>query len=349
MELIKNSDVANVISRIKPRKIAVAYIGIDYKKYIDLKNPLEIVVSPTVGTNPHAIKEIVNKIGWGSVHFLDNLHAKIYIGSESAAIGSFNLSENGFSVQGLEEIGVLVTEKDVLDSIDGEFNRLKNLACLAYKEQIDKEKKLEQLLIRHKLAMEKGFIQEITKDRSFLDYVFVGEKDFYVMPFSFLDGIQYNNAVIESKIPDLSYRDGYLHDEIENSTSILPGDSISQGDWILLWESTRLGNPKFRNGLPQNVKWLYVHHVIPNAQEDDHSTLVIQRLKKDSVTPPPPFNIDSREFLLAFNDVIKRKEFNDFRYSSSNDPWSVLPSLNKYAEFFPALKQEMLNNAHVEH
>jgi hypothetical protein len=348
LELIKNSDVANVISRVKPLKIAVAYIGIDYKKYIDLKNLLEIIVSPTIGTNPYAIKEIVNKIGWGNVYFLDNLHAKIYMGSESAAIGSFNLSENGFGVQGLEEIGVLVTENDVLDSIDREFDRLKGLACLEYKEQIDKERKLEQLLIRHKLAIEKGFIEEITKNRSFLDYVFVGEKDFYVMPFSFIDSIQYNDAIIKSKVPDLSYGNDYLHDEIENSTSILPGDPISQGDWILLWESTRLGNPKCRNGLPQNVKWLYVHHVIPNAQEDAHSTLVIQRLKKDGATPPPPFNIDSREFLLAFDKVIKLKEFNDFRYGSSNNPWSVLPSLKKYAEFFLALKQEMSNNVHVE-
>ena len=62
-----------------PTHIAVAYVGRDWDQLIDCSQLKEIIVSPTLGTNPRAVDELVEKFGWEHVHFLDELHAKIYL------------------------------------------------------------------------------------------------------------------------------------------------------------------------------------------------------------------------------------------------------------------------------
>ena len=131
-EIITNGNIKKAIKELKPNKIAVAYIGADWEKYIDqdtLKE-LEIILSPTIGSNPQAIHSLVKKIkgGWNNVHFLTKLHAKFYLGNEAAILGSFNLSGNGFEVYGLEEIGVKIIEEKPRKTLDDEFERLKTEA-----------------------------------------------------------------------------------------------------------------------------------------------------------------------------------------------------------------------------
>ena len=59
----------NALKVIKPTKIAVAFVGTGWKKYVSPKNIKEIVLSPTFGS-PKAIED--NGHDWGINFFLDN-------------------------------------------------------------------------------------------------------------------------------------------------------------------------------------------------------------------------------------------------------------------------------------
>ena len=110
MTICSNAEqLRNALNKIKPTKIAVAYVGAGWENYILLEHLEEIIVSPTLGSNPFAIEEIMNKLGAEKVHFLDRLHSKLYLGKQSALLGSPNLSDNGFSDSGNLEAGVVFT------------------------------------------------------------------------------------------------------------------------------------------------------------------------------------------------------------------------------------------------
>ena len=94
MKILSGGDIAKEVKSINPQYIAVGYIGKDWHRYIDIEFVKEIIVSPTIGSNPFAIESIVKEIGFENVYFLDELHAKLYIGSDRYAFGSFNLSAN---------------------------------------------------------------------------------------------------------------------------------------------------------------------------------------------------------------------------------------------------------------
>lgn len=71
-------DIAQQIKNTDPQKIAVAYIGVDWKKYVNPKSIEFIVISPTLGSNPNTIDDMVKIIGWEKIYFNEALHAKIY-------------------------------------------------------------------------------------------------------------------------------------------------------------------------------------------------------------------------------------------------------------------------------
>lgn len=88
MKVLVEDEIRRTVIDCKPLRIAVAYIGVDWKTFIPDTSCLEsIIVSPTIGSNPSAIADLVKQIGWEKVVFLDELHAKTYIGKNSAVIG----------------------------------------------------------------------------------------------------------------------------------------------------------------------------------------------------------------------------------------------------------------------
>jgi len=129
--LLKNSEeISDQLKKIKLKKIAVAYIGKDYKNYIEnaLDNLETIIVSQSNGNNPIAIKELIerennDKTGKFKIYFLKNLHSKIYIGDDGVIIASANLSYNGLSNENnsLIEIGYLINNKDEMILINNIF------------------------------------------------------------------------------------------------------------------------------------------------------------------------------------------------------------------------------------
>ena len=101
--------------------------------------------------------EIVGKIGWENVHFLDNLHSKIYIGDSSMLAGSANLSRNALANTGLYEACVSTNEEKLVRSAKEVFDFYKMEAKTKYNEEQKKER-LEKLRRIHNRAIQKKII-----------------------------------------------------------------------------------------------------------------------------------------------------------------------------------------------
>lgn len=93
--------IKNILKKESDLYIAVAFIGDEASQWINpnAKN-IKIICNLTMGgTNPAEVKEIMNKFGIGNIKQIDNLHAKLYIGSEHVIVGSANMSNNGLGTQ----------------------------------------------------------------------------------------------------------------------------------------------------------------------------------------------------------------------------------------------------------
>lgn len=67
MKIISNSKIKSTLKKVQSNKIAVAYVGKDWKEYVNLTKDDTIIVSSTLGSNPRAIQEFVELIGWDQV------------------------------------------------------------------------------------------------------------------------------------------------------------------------------------------------------------------------------------------------------------------------------------------
>jgi hypothetical protein len=194
----------DALKEIKPSKIAVAFVGDGWKRYVSSAHIKEIVLSPTLGSNPKAIEEIMDLIGPSNVYFLDNLHSKIYLGKESALLGSSNLSDNGFANSRLLETGVLI--------------------------------KQWQSSIWHGLNTGRGSEKSpaINNYRSDLDRIHIA---WYQGP-----DINYNKEAINAVVPDAKGidPDDYFYDALHFHEK----DSLQPGDWILSWHCRDDGYPR---------------------------------------------------------------------------------------------------------
>lgn len=101
-------------------RIAVAFIGDGASQWIN-PNAIDVKITCSLamnGTNPAEVEKLIQRFGAKNVKQIDNLHAKLYIGSEYAIVGSANLSANGLGTQptALREAGY----KFKLDKPSGE-------------------------------------------------------------------------------------------------------------------------------------------------------------------------------------------------------------------------------------
>lgn len=82
-------------------RIAVAFIGDGASQWIN-PNAIDVKITCSLamnGTNPAEVEKLIQRFGAKNVKQIDNLHAKLYIGSEYAIVGSANLSANGLGTQ----------------------------------------------------------------------------------------------------------------------------------------------------------------------------------------------------------------------------------------------------------
>ena len=341
MQIITNSEITEAIRDVNPTHIAVAYVGIDWREYIDVDKLEEIIISPTLGSNPHAIAQIVEKLGWEHVHFLDPLHAKFYIGESKAAIGSFNLSKNGIGADGLEEIGVIIENPIHIEKLESEFSRLCDMAKKEYPNSKAKKTSLKKLFKDWKKAIEEGILSGKRKETkaspiSIKEYINENYEDIWIM--------WYVNVELEKDYKVLAAYDINLQDEESFASkakywiNVLEKDLIKPKSWVLMWLEETEGEPD----LEENLYWLYVHDAIPNAIKDgDYTKILLQRKKKP--IPPVPFDINQEDVAKAFKEIISQPKFSAFRRTDEN-PWSV-PGALQTKDLIDAVKNKIKNQS----
>lgn len=308
-------DIRNRLKTLGLVKVAVAYIGSGWQKYVSPSQLTEIIVSPTMGSNPKAIEQLIKVLGYSKVHFLNQLHAKLYIGNKAMLLGSCNLSDNGLADSRLQEAAVFLSDSDALAISNTTFDEYRRLSRLQYPNAAAKKKQLTTLMALWQKAEWNGCLPSNEKPvlPSFLDYVSDLDR-IHISWYQPID-LKYDTKAIGAIIPDAHgvSPDHYFSDAM----TFLEDDDIQVGDWILCW-------PTKNNGLPRDngkLSWMQVHHVVPHGVSDDYSKLAGQAADREKGTPP--FHLDGFTTKLI-RDALASRRFPEF-ISQNDDRWSQPP------------------------
>lgn len=310
MKILSGGDIAKEVKRINPQYIAVGYIGKDWHKYIDIEFVKEIIVSPTIGSNPFAIESIVKEIGFENVYFLDELHAKLYIGSDRYAFGSFNLSANAFEADEiLVEFGCIAN--DGIKQAKSFYEQCKNRAINRYRTVEEKELALKNLFEKHKsLNFYKNNSTFVSDDSSNRDGHNTDE-NFYIMVVN-QDG-EYDEDLLKDNNPQ--YRDiEDLEAAFDNYQSIVLDKEIYDGkvklnSWVLQVDKRKKAETPY--------SWLFINSIAKGVNEDD-DIMIIQ----DDLTEIPtkkPFKIDTAIMMEKIKKLLDMPKYQPLFYDISND------------------------------
>lgn len=328
MKILVDGEIQCAVRSCKPSKIAVAYIGADWQTFISDLSCLEsIIVSPTFGSNPWAITDLVKQIGWGKVHFLDELHAKFYIGKESAVIGSANLTRNGLGAEGLFELCVEVHAEESLRKVNRTFGDLKKRAQEQYPTKESKKIRLNELEKCWGAAIANRIVKgESRKERQFLDFEPLGNDHFYVLCYQPTD-CEYSE--------DVKTIQSLMVDDIHFAIS----DEPMKNKWALVWRITDTSKPDGR----ARPHWLYIHEIFENGVIDEgyeYPKCAIQR--KDLEVPPPPFDLTG-DVVAAFKVAVREESIAKYLIQDMKDVFSLAYSQKGLLPLITKMKEYMAN------
>jgi len=334
----KNStEIRRALARLRPSRIAVAYIGADWKDFINPNDLTEIIVSPTIGSNPRAIRDLVKEMTWDNVHFLDALHAKIYCGQTETLVTSANLSAHALDLSGLHEVG-LVVAGSVSRQAQARYNDLKQLAVSKYPNTRKKVQALERLEVAWEKAekrrgMKRNRAATTLADVPLFSASCVSPQDFDVCWYSY-DDVKENIKVIRKSRPLLLNEEGkFCHDSMHFAKC----DPVQAGRWMIVWSISTKSLPDQRTP----PKWFYVHAYVPGgATEKRYPNLATYLGKDEPTATPQPFQIDD-SFTKAFYEVLSNPDrFKAIRGAGPFDrePWSMRAMRAEMPGFLQALR-----------
>lgn len=330
--LAESARIREELINMKPTRIAVAYVGEGWKKYTPSDRLREIIISPTVGSSPSAIRELMAALGERNVHFLDKLHAKIYISDSAAIVGSCNLSDNGFSDGHLYEAAALISDSALISRLNEVFGRYKKQAQKLYPDESSKLDRLKRLQQEHNERIVSGFIKVSPKKIPIENYQ--GLEKIYIAWYNYGEASITDTAKAAIKKSDPTAKIGDPEKYFDDYNGFVDGDKIEKGSWVLNWECDHKYEPK-KNG-PMN--WMYVHYVIPHGLKNTgfYTQLVGQAKKKEC--PPVPFELD-KTTKQSIRELLVSKEFSAL--CSFKDPrkWRADQNEKCMDQFIDRLKQ----------
>lgn len=327
------NEIREQIKSLRPTHIAVAYIGSDWQEFVDHKSIEAIIIAPKLGSNPDAIGELAQKIGWNKVYFLDNLHVKLYINDKMIMIGSANLSRNALDINGLIEMCVILDDREILKEAKGVFDSYVQQATRLYRTEKDKQEKLKQLRKIHNRAIEHTIIEGTSKVRPFTEYDSNSHGDFYIG--WYIDGTyDYKYDSLKPHFPNLTKKE--IANAISAEIPFSPKESLETHKWILCWKITK----RSKLVRASNFSWLYIHETYKDACTDKgYENLAVQL--KNRGKPARPFSLrNDRIFKDAFNSVINNGEFEIFLDKQGREPWLYRRTLRKFPEFIKSIKEK---------
>lgn len=335
MQILSNPGISEAIKKIKPTKIAVAFIGIDWKKYLseDILDNLEsIVISPTEGSNPDAIRDLADRIGWDKIHFQKRLHAKIYIGKDYAIVGSANLSFNGLSGddQGLFEVCVKVETTYEINDI---YNSILTEADRCYPTDESKKKAVVNLQKIWNKRVAVKLSSEKKREDSFEKFDI---ESYGNISLDWYDGTEDEPILKEnSGLEDTT-------NSFKDWMYINPCDQVQENSWMLCWRRT--SSKKMDGRIKPH--WMYVHKIFNNVLDEEknegYSSLAVEYIKGKK--PSKPFDENSNKFKKAFFSVINLDKYSDLRIRILDEDGNEMPfaiNSNRLKDFFNDVKKEM--------
>ena len=288
------NELSSTLRSIKPSHVAVAYLGSTWHEHLtDLDALEEIVVSPTIGSYPWALSDLMDKADEHNfkVLFSENLHAKLFIGKSACMIGSPNLSNNGFG-GGLDEAAAFLEGAQNVQNAVRIFEGLKSGAvedCELQREIIEQLKEKWLRARRHNtLPKESGDRPEMSLTE--WSQCQCGER--VILTWYYPTGdLVLNTEGIKAEIPE--YTKGNPNDHFIDYLDFAADDDIRIGDWLLCWAATDKGQARRNKAYP--LVWMHVNKVIPNGSGDpEHEYSLLAVTLKDSIQDgvTPPFAID---------------------------------------------------------
>lgn len=290
---------------IRPTRIAVAYVGADWRDLLGASSRLrEIVLAPIPGTNPIAVAAIAKKIGWENVHFLDQLHAKLYLGSNEGMFGSANLSANAFSdgATQLYELMASTSDHSPLADLSREFEAYVGLAKDAYRDTPAKKARLKALATAQpEIQAARAKMDRRPPAPTLADFM-VGSRAIHIEWFDGLTG-----------------RGGDPDDTDWMNLAIgRRKREVRVGNWLLEWRCTPTG----RMGKDFSLDWMRIDAVRPDRGEDDvYVDQVAERVRPQAYAVP--FRLDARvkkvfrELIMESDDLRPRGNDNDIVHTPS--------------------------------
>ncbi|MGH8191780.1 MAG: phospholipase D family protein [Rhodanobacteraceae bacterium] len=334
MKILTNSvAIRRALSDLRPSKIAVAYVGRDWRNFISEKCLKEIVLSPTLGSNPKAIEDLFSQLGDEHVYFLEELHAKFYIGDREALLGSCNLSANGIGENRLLEAAVTV-DGDGVPLLRKTFDRYKLEAQRRYPTLKTKMDRLHKLQAETNRAYSGQFLapvknaSPITGYRSKLDRI-------HVIAITDPDGepIEQNIAKREPKLSECDF-DEYFKDWVQFQA----GDDVRPGDWLLCWGCTSKRLPDKRC----KPCWVYAHYVVADGMTSKRWPKFVGEVgDKFRRRPPVPFDLDSST-QAAIVQVLRSGKFPDL-FPARDWRLNVAEADTATPKFLDAVKNQVAN------
>jgi hypothetical protein len=269
------------------RVVIVAYIGVDYAKFLPNPRGIEIICSPTPGaTSAEAVQKLI--AAGARVCFSDRLHMKVYWAQKiGCLITSANLSDNALGINSLKEMGILV-DAAVVD-IDCLLREAKPYPAKRKLEWLRREGE------KVKLAMAKTGRRVLYDPKGYADWY----KDNRVRK-------PWKVVCWEGDVEPAEAAREFVHKNFDRSG---PWDwlnvdkhPVRKGDWLLTFT--------WAKGQAQSLGWVYVDRVVPVRKLEDgvyEEDFPFQAVQAEEPTryDAPPFSL-GHKFAKALTRAIKK-------------------------------------------
>jgi hypothetical protein len=318
--VITNSEtLRSKLTDVTPTHVAVAYLGSGWQRYLTNLDALEeIVVSPTIGSYPGALTELLDEARKHDfrVYFRHTLHAKLFIGEKACLIGSANLSRNGFE-GGLNEAAVYLDDPKSIDQSHGVFNTLKQAAVTDTDQQ---RAMIEALWPKWNRARRNDTLPNEGGDRpqgNILDWKPSHERVWLAWIDAQAD-INLNEASIRKQLPKIGNHQ--LKDYFEDYVNLVEGDDVKESDWLIMWAAKDNGRPDMRS----RPYWLRVDQIISEGvvedDEEEYTQLAVTLPSNAHVTPP--FDIDDDPLVSKLiKQLLTSGKYPRLLWSEEHQPW----------------------------
>ena len=290
MVITASDQLRSKLTDVAPTHVAVAYLGSGWQSYLtDLDTLEEIVVSPTIGSYPGALTELLDEAKQRGfrVYFRKTLHAKLFIGDDACLIGSANLSRNGFD-GGLNEAAVYLTDAKSIDQAHNVFETLKQDAVTDTRQQ---RAMIEALWSKWHLARRNDVLPNEGGERpqgTILDWK-PGYERIWLAWVDKEEEPVLNEANVRQAVPQLGHHQPV--DYFDCYTTMVEDDAVREGDWLIIWVAKKDSTPN----LGMSPYWMRVDQLIPGGVveegEEGYTQLAVMLPSHSQVAPP--FDIDN--------------------------------------------------------